>query len=115
MCESINQYCLDILMKLINVLHFPPKIITEPLDCTQSLVYVGTLIMNTVLTRNYEVFALHIFRYIKHNRLCFKEGYKHIFISYLSTYVYKVINCIYDYYYWVDYNDELGPIVLDEF
>ena len=64
---------------------FPPKMVPEPLDCTQSLVYVRTLIMYIVLTRNYEEFTLHIFP-VKHNHLYFKEGYERISISYLSNY-----------------------------
>ena len=62
---------------------FPPKMVPEPLDCTQSLVYVRTLIMYIVLTKNYEEFKLHTNWLIKYNRLYFKEGYDYIFLGYV--------------------------------
>ena len=55
--------------------------VPEPLNCSQSLVYVRTLIMYIVLTKNWEEFTLHTIWLIKYNRLYFKEGYEHIFIG----------------------------------
>ena len=63
----------------------PPKMVSEPLNCSQSLVYVRTLIMYIVLTKNWEEFTLHTIWLIKYNSLYFKEGYDHIFIGYLSN------------------------------
>ena len=59
--------------------------VPEPLNCSQSLVYVRTLIMYIVLTKNWEEFTLHTICLIKYNSLYFKEGYDHIFIGYLSN------------------------------
>ena len=64
--------------------------VPEPLNCSQSLVYVRTLTMYIVLTKNYEEFKLHTIWLIKYNRLYFKEGYEHIFIGYIVL-VYKAM------------------------
>ena len=72
--------------------------VPEPLNCSQSLVYVRTLTMYIVLTKNYEEFKRHTIWLIKYNRLYFKEGYDHIFSAYLLS-LQGYGN--YDYYYWV--------------
>ena len=66
----------------------PPKMVSEPLNCSQSLVYVRTLTMYIVLTKNWEEFMVHTIWLIKYNSLYFKEGYDHIFIGFL---VYKAM------------------------
>ena len=75
--------------------------VPEPLNCSQSLVYVRTLIMYIVLTKNWEEFTLHTIWLIKYNSLYFKEGYDHIFIGYLSYRLSLQGYGNYDYYYWV--------------
>ena len=74
--------------------------VPEPLNCSQSLVYVRTPIMYIVLTKNYEEFKLHTIWLIKYNRLYVKEGYEHIFIGYLYRLSLQGYGN-YDYYYWV--------------